>query len=251
MNTNILAIIPARYQSSRFPGKPLALINGKPMIARVYEQASKVFDNVCVATDDLRILNAVNSLGGNAVMTSLKHQSGTDRCLEAYQKFSKENNKDFSVIINIQGDEPYIHPEQLQELSMCFNEEEVEIATLVKRIKNAKELNNPNSPKVIISKQNYALYFSRTPIPYARDKEMNDKLMSELNYFRHIGLYGYRAKTLEKICSLEQSFLERTEKLEQLRWLENGYKIKVAVTDYETFAVDTPEDMEFLNSHQL
>ncbi len=245
---NILALIPARYASSRFPGKPLALVHGKPMIQRVYEQASKVFENVCVATDDERIYNAVAAFGGKAVMTSEKHNSGTDRCYEALQNFSKESGKNFDVVVNVQGDEPYIQPEQLKLLSDCFNEEGVELATLVKRIKSAEEFLNPNAPKVIVSNNGYAMYFSRAAVPFPRDKEITDKFVAETKLYRHIGLYGYRADILATICAMEQSFLEKTEKLEQLRWLENGLKIKVAETELETYAVDTPEDLNFINS---
>lgn len=249
MNNTILAIIPARYESSRFPGKPLAIINGKPMIQRVYEQTVKAFDNVCVATDDERIADTVMSFGGKAVMTSSSHNSGTDRCLEALKKYMEESLTNFDIVVNVQGDEPYIKPEQLLELAGCFNDSEVCIATLVKKIKSAEELNNLNSPKVILDKNMNALYFSRTPIPFAREVQMNDKFIEESIYYRHIGLYGYRTSTLVEICALPQSYLERTEKLEQLRWLENGYGIRVAKTEFETHAVDTPQDMAYLNNN--
>lgn len=245
---NILAIIPARYASSRFPGKPLALVNGKPMIQRVYEQASKVFENVCVATDDERIFKAVESFGGKAVMTSKKHSSGTDRCYEALLKYSKESNMPFDVVVNVQGDEPYIQPKQLELLSGCFKEEGVELATLVKRIKTKEEFLNQNAPKVVVDKNSYAMYFSRAAVPFPRDIEITDEFVHNTKLYRHIGLYGYRSETLAKICAMEQSFLEKTEKLEQLRWLENGLKIKVAETNLETYAVDTPQDLEYINS---
>ncbi len=245
---NILALIPARYASTRFPGKPLALVHGKPMIQRVYEQAAKVFENVCVATDDERICNAVAAFGGKAVMTSEKHNSGTDRCYEALQNFSAESGLNFDVVVNVQGDEPYIQPEQLKLLADCFNEEGVELATLVKRVKSAEEFLNPNAPKVIVSKNGYAMYFSRAAVPFPRDMHITDEFVASTKLYRHIGLYGYRADTLAKVCAMEQSFLEKTEKLEQLRWLENGLKIKVAETTLETYAVDTPEDLEFINS---
>ncbi len=245
---NILAIIPARYASSRFPGKPLALVNGKPMIQRVYEQASKAFENVCVATDDQRIYDAVVNFGGKAVMTSENHSSGTDRCFEALNNFSRESGKSYDIVVNVQGDEPYIQPEQLKLLGDCFADENVEIATLVKRVRDKEEFLNHNAPKVVIDKNNFALYFSRAPIPYPRDLEITDSLVAGTTLYRHIGLYGYRSGTLAKICAMEQGFLEKTEKLEQLRWLENGLKIKVAETDLETYAVDTPEDLDFINS---
>lgn len=245
---NILALIPARYGSSRFPGKPLAIVNGKPMIQRVYEQTVKAFPNACVATDDERIYNAVKEFGGKVVMTSTSHNSGTDRCYEALKNYMQESGETFDIVINVQGDEPYIHPEQLMQLGGCFNDPSVELATLVKRVKDKRELFNQNSPKVILDKDKNAIYFSRTPIPFPRDIDVTDEYVQNTPYFRHIGLYGYRADTLAKICSMPQSFLEKTEKLEQLRWIENGLKIRVAETEYETHAVDTLEDLEYLNS---
>ncbi|MBR5856777.1 MAG: 3-deoxy-manno-octulosonate cytidylyltransferase [Bacteroidales bacterium] len=243
----ILAIIPARYASSRFPGKPLAIVNGKPMIQRVFEQASKAFEYVCVATDDQRIFDAVTKFGGKAVMTSEKHNSGTDRCFEALQKYSEESGVSFDIVVNVQGDEPYIQPQQLKLLEECFSEADTDIATLVKRVKDKEEFLNPNAPKVITDHNFNALYFSRAAIPYPRDKEITDEYVASTKLYRHIGLYGYRSKILEKICAMDAGFLEQTEKLEQLRWLENGLKIKVAETDIETYAVDTPEDLESIN----
>lgn len=244
----ILALIPARYGSSRFPGKPLALVHGKPMIQRVYEQTVKAFPNACVATDDTRIYNAVKEFGGKVVMTSESHNSGTDRCLEALNRYMEETGEQFDVVINVQGDEPYIRPEQLMQLGKCFEDPQVELATLVKRVNDKDELFNHNSPKVILDKDSNAIYFSRTPIPYSRDIEVTDQYVKETPFFRHIGLYGYRVGTLAQICAMPQSFLEKTEKLEQLRWLENGLKIRVAETQYETHAVDTVEDLEYINS---
>ena len=244
----ILALIPARYGSSRFPGKPLALVHGKPMIQRVYEQTVKAFPNACVATDDERIYDAVKAFGGKVVMTSSSHNSGTDRCYEAWANYEKESGESFDVVINVQGDEPYIQPEQLMQLGQCFEDPSVELATLVKRVKDKEELFNPNSPKVILDKDNNAIYFSRTPIPYSRDVKITEEYVKETPFYRHIGLYGYRSSTLARICAMPQSFLEKTEKLEQLRWIENGLKIRVAETQYETHAVDTFEDLEFINS---
>ena len=244
----ILALIPARYGSSRFPGKPLASVHGKPMIQRVYEQTVQAFPNACVATDDERIYNAVKAFGGKVVMTSSSHNSGTDRCYEALANFEKESGENFDIVINVQGDEPYIRPEQLMQLGKCFEDSSVELATLVKRVKDKEELLNPNSPKVILDKESNAIYFSRTPIPYSRDIDVTDDYVKETPLYRHIGLYGYRAATLAKICAMPQSFLEKTEKLEQLRWIENGLKIRVAETQYETHAVDTVEDLEAINS---
>lgn len=246
---NFLALIPARYASTRFPGKPLALIKGKPMIQRVYEQTSKAFENVCVATDDERIYNAVREFGGKAVMTSAEHNSGTDRCLEALENYSKESGQTFDIVVNVQGDEPFIHPEQLQQLKACFNDPEVTLATLVKRVKDKAELLNYNAPKVVVDNNWNAIYFSRSPIPYPRDMEITDHLVESTKFYRHIGLYGYRSPVLRQICSLPQSFLEKTEKLEQLRWLENGLKIRVKETEYESYAVDTPADLLFLTSN--
>lgn len=247
----IIAIIPARYASTRFPGKPLALVNGIPMIVRVMRQAAKVFSDVCIATDDVRIYDQVVKMGGKAVMTSASHSSGTDRCLEALTKYQKENGKIFDVVLNVQGDEPYIRPEQLKALADCFSDPSVEIATLVKRCKSLAELNDPNRPKVIIDKNWNALYFSRSVIPFFRGGELNDDVVKKTRFFMHVGLYGYTAKTLAAVCAMPQSFLEKTEKLEQLRWLENGYKIRVAESNYESYSVDTPEDLNRLNKMQL
>ena len=245
---NVVAIIPARSASTRFPNKPLALVNGIPMVQRVYQQASKVFDNVYVATDDERILTTVHNFGGKAVITSKNHKSGTDRCFEALSIISKENNTNYDILVNVQGDEPYIQPEQLEQLLECFKESDVEIATLIKRIKSKDEFLNHNMPKVIIDNNSNALYFSRTPLPYSRDNEITEEFIKENRLFRHIGLYGFRVSCLEKIGSLQESFLERIEQLEQLRWIENGLKIRVAETNFETYAVDTPQDLDFINS---
>ena len=231
-----IGIIPARYASTRFPGKPLADMNGKPMIQRVYEQVKDVLDSVCVATDDIRIENAVKAFGGQVVMTSDQHRSGTDRCYEAYQKIGEG----YDVIVNIQGDEPFIHPEQIQTIKTCFADANTQIATLVKPFRSDDDfessLFNPNSPKVVLNKNNEAMYFSRSIIPYIRGKSHT--------FYKHIGLYAYRAQVLKEITQLPQSALELAESLEQLRWLENGYKIKVGITEQETIGIDTPEDME-------
>lgn len=236
----ILGIIPARYASTRFPGKPLVEIHGKSMIQRVYEQAlkSEKLNEVVVATDDERILLHVTGFGGRAVLTSDTHQSGTDRCAEAAEKLPG-----FEVVINIQGDEPYIDSRQIDLLATCFADAETVLATLVKKIESADELNNINSPKVIMNKASEAIYFSRTPIPFLRGKE-EQTWLNDHTFYKHIGIYGYRIDTLKAITRLPVSLLEKAESLEQLRWIENGYKIKVAVTDIETKAVDTPEDLE-------
>ena len=238
-----IGIIPARYASTRFPGKPLADMNGKPMIQRVYEQVKDVLDSVCVATDDIRIENAVKAFGGQVVMTSDQHRSGTDRCYEAYQKIGEG----YDVIVNIQGDEPFIHPEQIQTIKTCFADANTQIATLVKPFRSDDDfestLFNPNSPKVVLNKNNEAMYFSRSIIHYIRGKKYTEWLPSH-TFYKHIGLYAYRAQVLKEITQLPQSALELAESLEQLRWLENGYKIKVGITEQETIGIDTPEDME-------
>ncbi len=237
-----IAIIPARYASSRFPGKPLADMNGKPMIQRVYEQVKQSISEVHVATDDERILQAVKEFGGNAVMTSIDHRSGTDRCNEAYSKIGQS----FDVVLNIQGDEPFITPDQIDLLKACFTDDSVEIATLVKPFENhveLAELQNPSSPKVVLSKKSEAIYFSRSIIPFLRDAEKS-QWPSQHVFYKHIGIYGYRADVLQQITRLPPGVLEQAESLEQLRWIENGYKIKVGVTTHETMGIDTPEDLQ-------
>ncbi|MBR4265069.1 MAG: 3-deoxy-manno-octulosonate cytidylyltransferase [Bacteroidales bacterium] len=239
----ILGLIPSRYKSSRFPGKPLAMIGSKTMIHRVYDQASKAFDDVVVATDDERIFNEVKSFGGKVVMTSENHQSGTDRCAEAATKYCKETGKTFDAVINIQGDEPFVKPEQLKSLGNLFEDKNVEIATLIKPAKSSDEIFSENVVKVVINKLNEAIYFSRSPIPFMRGVD-KDEWLNKQTYYRHIGVYAYRFDILQKITLLEQSSLELTEKLEQVRWIENGYKIKICKTDFEGLAVDTPEDLQ-------
>lgn len=238
-----IGIIPARYASTRFPGKPLADMAGKPMIQRVYEQVQDVLDAVCVATDDSCIEAAVRAFGGNVVMTSDQHKSGTDRCYEAYCKIGNG----YDTVVNIQGDEPFIQPEQIEILKSCFIDDSIQIATLVKPFRPDDDfettLFNANSPKVVLNKNNEAMYFSRSIIPYLRGKQYTEWLPNH-TYYKHIGLYAYRAAILKEITQLPQSPLELAESLEQLRWLENGYKIKVGITRQETIGIDTPEDME-------
>jgi len=237
-----VGIIPARYASTRFPGKPLVEIGGKSMIQRVYEQVSEALTDVYVATDDQRIYDAVMAFGGKAIMTSDQHKSGTDRCYEAFSKLEEQ----FDVVINIQGDEPFIQPEQIKTLQTCFDEPDTEIATLAKVFTGKDDfesLNNPNSPKLVINKRNEAMYFSRSVIPYRRSAEP-EKWISLHSYLKHVGIYAYRAAILRELTLLEQSPLEIAESLEQLRWLENGYRIKVGFTDVETVGIDTPEDLE-------
>lgn len=240
---NILGIIPARYTSTRFPGKPLVLIAGKTMIQRVCEQANKaqrLFATV-VATDDERIFNHVISFGGKAVMTRSDHQSGTDRCAEAMLAFDK-----IDAVINIQGDEPMLDPSQIDQLALCFEDPLIEIATLIKRITNTEDLDNANIIKVVQNINTEAIYFSRSPIPFLRGTAKTEWL-SKQKYFKHIGLYGYRLDILQKISLLKPSFLEHSESLEQLRWLENGINIRLAETTIETQAIDSPEDLEKLS----
>ena len=237
----ILALIPARYDSTRFPGKPLASIHGKPMIQRVYEQCCKVFDNCYVATDDQRIYDKCIEIGAQVIMTSKQHKSGTDRCREALDKIKG----DWDVVINIQGDEPFIATEQLKQIIELFNDPNTDIATLVKPFTEQENIENPNSPKVVLGVDGKALYFSRSVIPFLRG-EQRELWQAKHNYLKHIGLYGYRASVLREITELGQSPLEIIESLEQLRWLENGYNIKTATTLLESHAIDTPEDLESL-----
>lgn len=236
-----LGIIPARYASTRFPAKPLALLGGKPVIQRVYEQVVKLLDDAVVATDDERIEAAVKAFGGKVVMTSTSHRSGTDRCYEALTKVDGE----FDVVINIQGDEPFIQPSQIRTVMDCFEDSSTQIATLVKPFTpqdGFDALENVNSPKVVVNKQMQALYFSRSIIPFFRNKEKKEWLAGH-TYYKHIGLYAYRAEVLKEITQLPQSSLELAESLEQLRWLENGYVIKVGESQVETIGIDTPEDL--------
>ena len=251
-----IGIIPARYASTRFPGKPLAMLGNKPMIQHVYEQAKKVLKQVVVATDDERIYRAVEAFGGQVVMTRTDHKCGTDRCLEAYDTYVSivESQKTASlkvesrsdketVIINIQGDEPFIQPKQIEAIMACFP---TEIATLVKPFTEEdglEALENPNTPKVVFSHETgNALLFSRSVIPYLRGIDREDWLRQHKHY-KHIGMYAYRADILRKITQLPQSEAEKNESLEQLRWLEHGYRIRVAETDIQTIGIDTPEDL--------
>ena len=244
-----IAIIPARYASTRFPGKPLALLGGKPVIRRVYEQVAGVLDDAVVATDDRRIYDAVLAFGGKAEMTSTEHRSGTDRCWEAYCK----QGKSYEVVVNVQGDEPFIRPAQLEALKRCFDDPETQIATLVKPFAaedGLEALENPNSPKVVLDSRSRALCFSRSVIPYLRGVDRSEWLRRH-TYYKHIGIYAFRTGVLREVTALPQSPLELAESLEQLRWLENGYRIGVGITDFDTVGIDTPEDLEraerFLN----
>jgi 3-deoxy-manno-octulosonate cytidylyltransferase (CMP-KDO synthetase) len=237
---DFIALIPARFQSTRFPGKPLALLGGKPVIQWVYENVKQALDHVWVATDDNRIYNTVEGFGGKAVYTESTHRSGTDRCAEAARLLG--NNLQFNVVINVQGDEPFIKAEQIRQLMSCFKGD-AEIATLVKKIDSPEDLFNPNRPKVVLDSNQNALYFSRSPIPYVRGEKENNWLLAN-TFWAHIGMYAYKKEILQQITQLHPGKLERVEALEQLRWLENGLKIKTAVTEHQSIGIDTPEDME-------
>lgn len=241
-NLRFIAIIPARYASTRFPAKPLARLGGKMVIERVYEQVKGVVERVVVATDDERIREAVEGFGGECIMTSAEHRSGTDRCWEAYQKVGQE----YDVVINVQGDEPFIAHSQIRAIMACFEDEATDIATLVKPFSEEdgmEALENPNSPKVVLDAQSRAIYFSRSVIPYLRGVERTEWLKCH-TFYKHIGMYAFRREVLREITALPQSALEKAESLEQLRWLENGYKIGVGISDVETIGIDTPEDLE-------
>lgn len=240
---NITGIIPARYGSTRFPGKPLAIIGGKPMIIHVWEQSAKALKDVYVATDDERIMKTVERSGGKAVMTSSSHRSGTDRCAEAVRIIEKISGRKTDVAVNIQGDEPFITPELINLLASCFNDREVEIATLICRVKRGENLADPNHPKVVVALNGDALYFSRSVIPFIRDADKPDWL-SRHTFYKHIGIYAYRKETLFAITALSPGMLEIAESLEQNRWLENGYRIRTAVTSWESISIDTPADLE-------
>ncbi len=235
-----IGIIPARYASTRFPGKPLVLLGGKPVIQRVYEQVAELLDCVYVATDDDRIFNAVKEFGGNVVMTSPNHKSGTDRIEEAAEIIGG----DYDVVVNIQGDEPFITRSQIETIRECFNDAGTQIATLGKPFgADIAAIDNPNSPKIVTDLNGYAMYFSRSVMPYIRGVE-HSEWAEEFPFLKHIGVYAYRRETLREVTSLPQSPLEKAESLEQLRWLQNGYRIKVGLTDVETVGIDTPEDLQ-------
>ena len=234
-----IGIIPARFASTRFPGKPLAMLGGKTVIQRVYEQATAILDEAYVATDDERIYQAVEQFGGRAIMTRTDHKSGTDRIEEAAEKIGTQAD----VIINIQGDEPFIQQSQIETLMHLFDDPTTQIGTLGKRFETIEAVQNPNSPKFVTDKRGFALYFSRSIIPYIRGKEQDEWLQHFL-FLKHLGLYAYRREVLREITLLPQSPLEIAESLEQLRWLENGYRIRVGLTDVETVGIDTPEDLQ-------
>ena len=247
--TKFIAIIPARYASTRFPGKPLAILAGKPVIQRVYEQVAELLDEAYVATDDQRIYDTVIGFNGKAVMTRANHQSGTDRIEEALEKIGG----DFDVVVNVQGDEPFIQQSQIRTLCACFDDPATQIATLGKPFSTIEATENPNSPKIVVDNRGYAMYFSRSIIPFVRGIEKSEWL-DKYPFLKHLGIYAYRSNILREITQLPQSSLEKAESLEQLRWLQNGYRIKVGITDVETVGIDTPEDLqkaeEFLERNQ-
>jgi 3-deoxy-manno-octulosonate cytidylyltransferase (CMP-KDO synthetase) len=244
MTINILGIIPARYASSRFPGKPLVDIAGKTMIRRVYEQACKAssLSEVWVATDDQRIFDHITESGGKVMMTSVTHSTGTERCRELLDKLEQQGSI-FDVAINIQGDEPFIDPAQIDKVAACFYRPEIQIATLIKKISREDELFNPSIIKVVSDRQNRAVYFSRAAIPFCRDTELQNWIASH-TYYKHIGIYAYRGAVLKKIVQLLPTPLETAESLEQLRWIENGYSIYAEITELESHSIDTPEDLK-------
>lgn len=234
-----IGIIPARYASTRFPGKPLALLGGKPVIQHVYEKVAAVLEAAYVATDDERIYDVVKSFGGQVVMTRTDHKSGTDRIEEAIEKIGGE----WDVVVNVQGDEPFVAKSQLDTICHCFDDPTTQIATLGKPFESMEAVQNPNSPKIVVDNMGFAMYFSRSAIPYVRGKEKSSWL-THYPFLKHLGIYAYRKDVLRQVTQLPQSSLEIAESLEQLRWLQNGFKIKVGTTDVETVGIDTPQDLE-------
>ena len=238
-----LGIIPARYGSTRFPGKPLVDIDGRAMIQRVYERAAEALEEVWVATDDGRIERAVKGFGGKVVMTSADCPSGTDRCREAAEKIAAATDRSFDVVVNIQGDEPLLHPEMIEKLMACFEDGTADIATLANPVTCPDDIFNPSEVKVVFDGRRNALYFSRSPVPYVMEAERADWLKHH-RFYKHVGVYAYRMEILRKITELPVSSLEAVERLEQNRWLENGYNVRVEITDHESVPVDTPEDLD-------
>jgi len=234
-----IGIIPARYASTRFPGKPLALLGDKPVIQHVYEKVAAVLEAAYVATDDERIYDVVKSFGGQVVMTRTDHKSGTDRIEEAIEKIGGE----WDVVVNVQGDEPFVAKSQLDTICHCFDDPTTQIATLGKPFDSMEAVQNPNSPKIVVDNMGFAMYFSRSVIPYVRGKEKSSWL-THYPFLKHLGIYAYRKDVLRQVTQLPQSSLEIAESLEQLRWLQNGFKIKVGTTDVETVGIDTPQDLE-------
>lgn len=244
MKSKFKAIIPARYASSRFPGKPLALINGVPMILRVWEKAKEVLEEVYIATDHQEIYDIAKIAGANVLMTSSSLGSGTERVAEAAKQIFTSNEPDSQIIINIQGDEPLISSDAILGLCHAFNHDNINIATLVHKLTDQSALQNPNRPKVVFDRDLKALYFSRTPIPWVSSPS---EPFHKISSYQHIGIYGFRYTVLQELISLSPTPLEQAEKLEQLRWLEHGYSIHCIETDYTGFGIDVPEDLEILN----
>ena len=244
---NFIGIIPARYASSRFPGKPLARIGSRTMIERVYTRVANVLPEVAVATDDQRIFDCVEAFGGSAIMTSTAHRSGTDRCYEAFTLSGSKAD----VVINIQGDEPFIAPSQIESVMKCFDSADCQIATLVRPVPqdaSFEQLADPNTPKVVLGDDGRALYFSRSVVPYLRNVPQ-EQWPASAQFYTHVGLYAYRTDTLRQLVSLPQSPLELAESLEQLRWLQAGFLIRTAVTTCPTIGIDTPADLENAIKH--
>ena len=239
---NFLGIIPARYGSVRLEGKPLLDIAGKPMIQHVYERAVAVLDPVYVATDDDRIYEKVKAFNGKVIMTSADHNSGSNRCLEAYEIITKETQQNYDVIINIQGDEPLLHSDQLRKLMGCFTDEYIMMATLAYHTHDPEDLLSEDNAFVVFDKNLNALYFSRSPIPFLKGVPHSEWIRKH-DYYKQIGIYAYTAEALEIFAGLSQTSLEKAEKLEQNRWLENGHAIKIGITEYPSMGVDTPEDL--------
>lgn len=239
----IVGIIPSRYASTRFPGKPMAMIHGKTMIQRVYEQASKagLLQEVVVATDDQKIFDHVQGFGGQVMLTGAQHQNGTERCAEVVGRLDTA----YDAAINIQGDEPYIHPEQIDQVAEALAQPEVDIATLAKKLKTYEEYLRNSIIKVVCNEQGHALYFSRSPIPHIR-KEPAEAEFANHDFYKHIGIYGYKAEVLKTVVTIPPAKLEVLESLEQLRWLQHGYTIHVGASEFESMSIDTPEDLERL-----
>ncbi len=244
---NFLGIIPARYQSTRFPGKPLVKIDGKTMIRKVWENATLALEKVVVATENEKIKAEVENFGGKVIMTSPEHPSGTDRCAEAVDLYEQTSGQSIDVVLNIQGDEPFLDPEQIKELMAAYEDPETKIATLIKKLYENEDVFDPNEPKVVIDKNNYALYFSRSPVPYLRNIDKSEWI-SHTDYFKHIGMYAFKRDTLRFIAGLKKTRLESAESLEQLRWLETGLRIKCLETKIDSLSVDSVEDLKRMES---
>lgn len=243
LSMRTLGLIPARYASTRLPGKPLSDINGKPMVQWVYEAASQALDLVYVATDDERIAEAVRTFGGKVVITAAEHENGTSRCLEAMEKLQRSEGHSFDVVVNIQGDEPMLESSLLQSLTNCFEDPTVEMATIVSPVRDARDLLNESEAFVVLDIYQNALYFSRSVIPFVKEVKRSNWLDS-VPFYRHLGLYAYSVQALKDFQAMGPSFLEQAERLEQNRWLQNGRKIRCAIAESESVPVDTPMDLD-------